>query len=123
MHLGEVVGVDPVQHPPRGRHRGHRPEQLLPVTQHTDAADRVSTIGDRDREIGEHPTRRVHRDTPVGIQQRLGDRVDQPGVLGHLPEQTDPGMRHHTVAVRADNDSTYLLATLHLRSARSVSDS
>ena len=120
---GQVVGIDAVQHPPRGRHRGHRPEQVLPVTQHADPADRVRAIGDRDRQIGEHPTRRMHREPLVGADQRGGDPVDQAGVLGHLPEQTDPGVRHHALPVRADHDPPYPLATLHLQSACPVGDS
>ena len=67
---GQMVGIDPVQHPPRGRHRRHRTEQVLAVIEHADPADRVRAIGDRDGQIGEHPPRLVNRDTLVGADQR-----------------------------------------------------
>lgn len=45
----QVGLIDAVQHAPRGRHRRYRPEQVLAITEHRDAADRVRAIGDRDR--------------------------------------------------------------------------
>lgn len=119
---GEVDRVDTIQHPPRGRHRGHRPMQILTLSQHRDPADRVRTISDRDRQISEHTPRRMEPRTPIGVGQRGGDRVDQAGVLSHLAEQTDPGMRHHAGPVRTDHDPTIPLATLHLTSARPLGD-
>ena len=97
------------------------PNSSLPVGQHRDPADRIGPIGHRHRQIGEHPTRRMHRQPPIRVQQRLGDPVDQPGVLGHLPQQTGPGVRHHALPVRADLDPPATLATLHPSSACSVS--
>ena len=119
---GQVSLVDPVQHPPRGRHRRHRPEQVLPITQHRDPADRIGAVGDRDRQVGEHPPRGMHRHAPVGVQQRCGDPVPEAGVLGHLSQQPDPGVRHHPRAVGADHDPTCPLVTLHSTGARSVGD-
>ena len=94
--------------------------QLLPVPEHRDPADRVRTISDRSRQIGEHPARCVHRDTPIGADQRLRDPVDQTGALGHLPQQTHPGMRHHTGTIRADHNPTTTLATVHAEGASPV---
>ena len=94
--------------------------QVFTITQHRDPTDRVRPIGHGDRQIGEHPPRRMHRDTPVGVDQRVAHRLDETCVLGHLPKQTDPSVRHHTTAVRADHNTTYSLATLHLQSARSL---
>jgi len=50
-----MISVDPVEHPPRRRDRGDHPEQLLPVAEHRDPADRVRAVGDRHRQIGEDP--------------------------------------------------------------------
>ena len=44
------------------------PNRSSPVTQHADPADRVRTIGDRDRQIGEHPARRMQPRTPIGVR-------------------------------------------------------
>ena len=100
----QVRLVDPVQHPPRRGHRGHRPEQLLAVAQHRDPRHRVRAVGDRHRQIGEHPPRRVDRRPGVGVDQSGRDPGDQAGLLGQLPQQTHPGVRHHPGAVRADLD-------------------
>jgi hypothetical protein len=59
--------VDPVQQPPRRGHRGHRPEQRVPVTQHLDPGHRIHPVGDRHRQVREHLARQVHRDAPVGV--------------------------------------------------------
>jgi len=116
--IGQMCLVEPVQHPPRRRHRRHRPEQVLPVAEHAYPTDRVGSVSDRDRQVGEDPPRGMQRDTLVGADHRSRHRIDQTGVLGHLAEQADPGMRHHALTVRADHDPTYPLATLHFESAR-----
>ena len=116
---GEVVGIDPVKDPPRRGHRGHRTVQVCTVPEHADATDRVRAVSDRDREIGEHPPRGMNPRSPVGVGQRGRDCLGQAGVLGHLSQQTDPGMRHHIGTVSGDHDPRNLLATLHLTSARS----
>jgi hypothetical protein len=54
-HRWQVLGIDPVQHPPRRRHRSHLTEHLLPVGEHRDTTDRIHAIGDRDRQIAQHP--------------------------------------------------------------------
>jgi hypothetical protein len=112
-----VVRADGRRGSARGGPRGDRTERLLPIGQHTDAADRVRAIGYCHREIGEHPPRRMSRHALVGADQSVGDTLNQTPVLGHLPQQTDPGVRYHAMPVRADHDPTYPLATLHLRSA------
>ena len=117
LHPAQMRGVDAVQDPPGGRHRGEGAEQVLPITQRADAADRVRAVRDRDRQIAKHPTRGVQRHPSVGVDQRPADPADQAGRLGHLPQQPDPGMRHDTRAVRADLDPARQPSTLHLRSA------
>jgi len=42
---------------------------------------------------------------------RSVNATEPAGVLGHLAEQSNPGVRHHALAVRADHDPTYPLAT------------
>lgn len=61
-------GPDAVQHPPRRRHRGDRPEQFSPIAQRRDAADHVRASSDRGRRISEHPTWRctgTHLKVPI----------------------------------------------------------
>jgi len=94
LHILEMVVVDTVQHPPRGRHRRDRPVKILTVGEHRDPGDRIRAVSDRDREIGEDPPWWMEPSATVGGGQRRRDRVDQTGVLGHLSQQPDPRMRH-----------------------------
>lgn len=64
--------------------------QFPPVAKHRDARDRVRAIGDRHRQIAEHPPRHMYRNTRVGIQQRSRDPAGQARALGHLAQQADP---------------------------------
>ena len=94
------------------------PSRSSRSTEHADPADRVRAVGDRDREVGEHPTRRMQPPTLIGVGQRRRHGVDQTGLLSHLPQQPDPGMRDHARAVRRHLDPPpYPLATLHHGSA------
>jgi hypothetical protein len=58
----------------------------------------------------------MHRETPAGVQQLPGHPVRQTGFRSQFPQQRGPGMRHHTLPVRADLDPAPATATLHLRS-------
>ena len=87
--------IDPVQHPPRRRHRRHRSVQVLAIAKHADPADRVRAVGDRDREIGRTPDPAHAATGPRYVSaSAAGHGVDQAGVLRHLPQQTRP--RHAT---------------------------
>ena len=100
---GQVRGVDPlVDQPPRRGHRRHRAVLGLLVDQRADPGHAVRAVGDRRRQIGEHPARVMHPGTPVGVRQHRADLLGQPGQVRDLPQHPDPGMGHHTGTVRAD---------------------
>ena len=114
----QMLGVDPVDSPPRGRFGGDLPEQLGLVPQRRQVRQRVPTIGDHHRQIGQHPPRRMpRRRHPVGVQQRLGPAPGQAGVHRQLPQQQRTGPRHQPDAIRADLDPPEPPVTLHLRGA------
>lgn len=95
------LGVDLVQRPPRGRHRGDRAEQLALITQHRDVTDRASAVGQHDGDVGQHPAPVMHRDEP-GPGQRLGQLRRQTGPVTDQTRQRRAGMRHHATARRAE---------------------
>ena len=117
QHSGQVDVVDPVEHPPGGRHAGHRPAHLMPVTEYLDMRDTIRAIRDGHRQVGEHLTRRMLPGTGIGVGQGGGHTLDQAGVLGQFPQHPHPGMRHHTTPIGTDLDPPRPLATLHPRSA------
>jgi len=66
----------PSRNPPRFRVRGHRPEQLVLVAQYRQVGDRLTTVGQHDRQIDCDPTRVV---TPIpSTQKRLAQPADRP---------------------------------------------
>jgi hypothetical protein len=86
-HPGQMRLIDPIQQPPRRRHRRHRAEQGLPVAQHPDPAHCIRPISDRHRQVGKHLPRQVHWGSPVGVQQRTTHRIRQPRLNGQFPKQ------------------------------------
>ena len=59
----------------------------------------------------------MHPRTPIGVRQHRGDLRRQAGQIGDLPQHPDPGMRHHTLAVRGHFHPGNCCDILHLRSA------
>jgi hypothetical protein len=53
---GQPVGIggDPFQHPPGGRGRGHRSEQLRLVPQGSQVAQAVAAVGQHHRQVAQH---------------------------------------------------------------------
>jgi hypothetical protein len=113
--------VDRVQHPPRGRRRGDRPEQAGLVTQHRQIRDGLTAVGQQHREVGQDPTRRVHRPALTRVTGRAVQRLRQPDRRSHIGQQPGPHMRHHTGPVGADLHPRILRDTLHSTSAFLVS--
>ena len=88
-----VVGIDAT-----GPNRSFRsPSTAIPLTA-------VRTISDRARQIGEHPTRGMHRHRPCTCPAARRVIPATARELGQLPQQPDPRVGHHTPAIRADLD-------------------
>jgi hypothetical protein len=62
---GQFGVAESVQQPPTGGVRGHRPEQGRLVGQDRDVADRLGAVGDRHRQIDQHPPRIMPRPRPT----------------------------------------------------------
>jgi hypothetical protein len=102
LHLIEQRFVDRVQHPPRCRGGGHRPEQVRLVTQHRQVADRHPAIGEHHRQIGQHPTRRMRRAALPPGTSHLIKRLTNPSRSGNVGQQPRPHMRANTPPIGAD---------------------
>ena len=59
LQLGQGRLVDRVEHSPTGRRRGHLAEQAGLIPKHRKVSDRLPTVGDHHRNIGQHPARTV----------------------------------------------------------------
>jgi hypothetical protein len=116
-HPRQMLPVDPIQHPPRRRHAGHRTTHSMLVTEDLDMRHAVRAISNRHRHIGEHPTRRMHPRTGIRIRQRGRHTGHEPTLARQLPQHPCPGMRHHPDTIGTDLDPPHTLATLHPRSA------
>jgi hypothetical protein len=66
-----VLVIDPVQHPPRGGVTGHRAEELVLVPQCRQMRQRVTTVGDHHRQVGQHPAGKVDRHPVIGVEKCL----------------------------------------------------
>ena len=116
-HRRGLFGPDPVQDPPRGRHRGHRTEQILPIGQHADAADRVRAIGYCHREIGEYPPRRMSRQ-PLQVPIKASATPSTRPVYSAISHnRTTPACDTTPCPCALTTTRRTPLATLHLRSA------
>jgi hypothetical protein len=83
-----------VEDPPRGTGRSDLAEQHRLIPQHRAVADRAATIGERHRQIGQHPTRVVGRTAFSQACQRVGERLGQSGP--DQPSRPGVGTRHAT---------------------------
>lgn len=66
-----MLGVGPVQNPPRGGVTGHRTEQFFPIPQGRQMRQRVTAVGDQHRQNSQHPPRKMDRHSGIGIEKCL----------------------------------------------------
>jgi hypothetical protein len=100
-------------HPPGGRGRGHRAEQLRLITQHRQIAQAVATVGQHHRQVPEHGRVRM----PAALRVAPAKRPGQPDPVGQLPQQRRPGMADHPGAVGGDFDPGRRVGSLHPQGA------
>jgi hypothetical protein len=101
-NAGHMRRIDPIQHPPRGRHRRHRPAHLVLIAEYLNVGDTVRTISDRYRHINEYLPRRRQPRTRIRIRQRLSHSGYQPGIVRQFPQHSHPGMRGNPDTISAD---------------------
>ncbi|MEZ5225781.1 MAG: hypothetical protein R2710_03645 [Acidimicrobiales bacterium] len=70
--------------------RRHRAEQVGLVAKHREIRDRLSPIGDRDRQIAQHFATVVAPVTLLGRRHRRRQRPSQPHRVGQIGKQTPP---------------------------------
>jgi hypothetical protein len=114
---GQAGVVNALQDPPGGRGRGHRTEQARLVAQHAQVADRLTAIGQQDRQIGEHPARIMSRPALPPTTHGISECPVQAGHRSQIGKQPRAGMRGDTPPVSSDSDLRPDRCSLHLRSA------
>jgi hypothetical protein len=112
---GQPVGIggDPFQHPPGGRGRGHRSEQLRLVPQGSQVAQAVAAVGQHHRQVAQHGRIRMAAGGGSPPAQRLG----QSDPVGQLPQQRRAGMPDHPGAVGGDFEAGRRVGSLHPQGA------
>ena len=86
--------LDPIQHPPCRRGRGHRPEQVRLVPQHRQIRDRLTAISQQHREIGRAPNQAHAPDALPTVRPR--PRRTPAATLPPPPHRPAAGTRHAT---------------------------
>jgi hypothetical protein len=113
----QLVTSDPLHHPPGGRGRGHRAEQLRLVAQHRQVGKAVPTVGQHHRQVSQHPARVVAMPWRLATAGPPRQRGRQPEPVGQLGKQRRPGMADHTVAVAGDFEAGTRVGSLHPQGA------
>jgi hypothetical protein len=108
------VSGDAVQHPPGGRGRGHRAEQLRLVAQDRQVGKAVTAVGQHHRQVPQHC--RVGVATP-STRLLPAQRLGQPNPVGQLPQQRCPGMAHHPGGISGDFEAGRPVGSLHPQGA------
>ncbi len=105
-----------IQGAPHRRRRCDRSEHITLVTQHVDVGDRLTTIGEHDRHIGQDPATVMDRDeTTPG--HRLGQLPSQARSVGQQPQRDAARVGHHADTISRDRQPRRPRRTLHLPSA------
>jgi hypothetical protein len=84
-----------VQGPPHRGGRGDRPQHLPLVAQHVAVRDRLTTIGQQDRDVDQDPAPVMHR-TKRGPGKGLGQLTGEARLVGQQPHRDAPSVGHHT---------------------------
>ena len=91
-------------------------QQRCLVTQHVDVGDRLTTIGEHDRHIGQHPAPVMERrERPP--RQRHRQLAGQADPIGQKPQASTTGMSHHAGTTARYRQPSRPQSTVHLRSA------
>ena len=101
---GQRRSVQIGQQPPRGGVGGHRAEQVCLVAQHRQVGDRLSAVGEHDREVHRDPARVVAGLADPQRGERLAERAGQPGGIGEVGQQPGAGVPDDTPPVIGGHD-------------------
>jgi hypothetical protein len=79
--------VNRIEHPPRRRRGGHRPEQVRLVAEHGEITDRHPAVGEHHCKISQHAARRMRRATLPDTTNRAVERLHDPSCGGDIRQQ------------------------------------
>ena len=113
----QARGVDAVQQPPRGRVRGHRPEQFRHPAQDGQVGDRLTAIGEHRGQVDRDPAPVMTIGPTPGHREGITETAGQPRRIGNISEQTGSGMADHTPTIRGDLNRRTRTSTMHLEGA------
>ena len=102
---------------PGRRYRRHRPEQLVLLSKHGEVGEAVRTIGDGDRQVGEHDARVVSVPGDAAFAHRLRHRPGEAAAIRQLGEQGGAGVRDEVLPVGGHFHAPYRSTTVHLQGA------
>ena len=107
----------PVQQPPRGRIRGHRPEQFRHPAQHRQVGDRLTAVGEHRGHVDRDPAPVMTTGPTPRHRKGFTEPAGQPGHIGDIGQQPGTGMADHTPTVGGDLNTRTRTSTMHLESA------
>jgi hypothetical protein len=110
--LGEAL-----DDPPGGRGRGHRAEQPGLVTERRQVAQAVPTIGEHDRQIGQHLAGPVPSPAWLPSCSPAIQLGRQPEPVSQLDQQRGPGVPDEPLAIGGDVEPYPRLDSLHPQGA------
>jgi hypothetical protein len=114
---GQSGTIEIGQQPPRGRVGGYRAEQVRLIAQHREVSDRLTTVGEHDRQVHRDPARIMTRLPDPQRAERVAQRARQPRSVGEVSQQPGAGMPDDTPTIGSGNDLRTRPGNLHLESA------
>ncbi len=107
---------DLLQRPPHRRHRRDRAQHLTLPRQDSEIADHRGAVGDRHRQVRQHPAPVVQRQEPPA-GQGLRQPARQAGPVSQRPQQHHTRVRHDSLTASSDIQALQPRGRVHLRSA------
>jgi hypothetical protein len=102
---------------PGGRGRGHRAEQPGLVPERGQVAQAVPTIGQHDRQVGQHLAGPVPNPTWLLATHPAIQRCWQPETIGQLNQQHHPSVPDEPLTIGGDFEPCQRLGSLHPQGA------
>ncbi len=96
----QLLIIDRVDHPPRRRVRGDRPEQVGLIAKGPQIGQAVAAVREHHGQVANDPARIVGRGALAGRRHRRAEALGQPEPVGQLDQQRAPRMRDDSGVIR-----------------------
>lgn len=91
-----------LDHPVGGRIRGDRPEQRILVAQTNEIGKTLPAVGEHHRQVAHDAARIMPGVASAHRRKARWQRLRQAGSVGHLRQQSRPGVRDQALSVRSE---------------------